>query len=210
MPLSGSNLGYFTKNTTINGFNQKVQVDTGGNVKIKYVILDTNNKGSQLYQTYMVDLTSEVLQFAGKSINFPGGLSPSPDSSCWFEKNAVCTGGKMFCFGTHIQYIVNMDVCVDVFYCHVLYLSILNCHIIKLPVFIIRCRGYLHHCGVFCHLDSGCRRAQYNSLCQVQSTNPNWFTCTFSFHLLILFFWFKDDLWDNLRIRPLFKWNSYL
>ncbi|XP_026232423.1 retinal guanylyl cyclase 2 [Anabas testudineus] len=93
MPLSGSNLAYFTKNTTFIGFNQKVQVDTGGKVKMKYVILDTNNKGSQLYQTYVVDLTSEVLQFAGKSINFPGGSSPSADSSCWFEKNAVCTGG---------------------------------------------------------------------------------------------------------------------
>lgn len=117
MPPSGSNLAYFTKNTTINGFNQKVQVDTGGNVKMKYVILDTNNKGSQLYQTYMVDLTSEVLQFAGKSINFPGGSSPSPDSSCWFEKNAVCTGGKMFCFGMRIYCEHGYSwVCMDVFY----------------------------------------------------------------------------------------------
>lgn len=117
MPLSGSNLAYFTKNTTFNGFNQKVQVDTDGKVKTKYVILDTNNKGSQLYQTYMVDLTSEELQFAGRSINFPGGSPPSSDSSCWFEKNAVCTGGKMFCFGMHINCEYGCSwVCMDLFY----------------------------------------------------------------------------------------------
>lgn len=94
MQLSGSNIAFFTRNTTFSGFNQKVQVATDGKVKTNYVILDTNNKGSQLYQTYMVDLTSEVLRFAGKSINFPGGSAPVSDFSCWFDQNAVCTGGK--------------------------------------------------------------------------------------------------------------------
>lgn len=104
MPLTGSNLAYFAKNTTFSGFNQKVQVETDGKIWTRYVILDTNNKGSQLYQTYMVDLVSEGLQFAGKAINFPGGSPPSPDSICWFEKNAVCTGGKKCC----AQYMANM------------------------------------------------------------------------------------------------------
>uniref|UniRef100_A0A665US34 Guanylate cyclase n=1 Tax=Echeneis naucrates TaxID=173247 RepID=A0A665US34_ECHNA len=89
MQLSGSNLAYFTKNTTFSGFNQKVKVDTAREVKTNYVILDTDNSGSQLYQTYMVDLTSGVLRFAGRSIHFPGGSPPSPDSSCWFEKNVI-------------------------------------------------------------------------------------------------------------------------
>ncbi|XP_055370084.1 retinal guanylyl cyclase 2 isoform X2 [Betta splendens] len=93
MPLNGSNLAYFSKNTSFNGFNQKIQVEASGKVRCNYVILDTNNKGSQLYQTYMVDLASGGLQFAGKSIHFPGGSPPSPDSICWFQKNAVCTGG---------------------------------------------------------------------------------------------------------------------
>uniref|UniRef100_A0A665UT38 Guanylate cyclase n=1 Tax=Echeneis naucrates TaxID=173247 RepID=A0A665UT38_ECHNA len=98
MQLSGSNLAYFTKNTTFSGFNQKVKVDTAREVKTNYVILDTDNSGSQLYQTYMVDLTSGVLRFAGRSIHFPGGSPPSPDSSCWFEKNAICSGGTIFQF----------------------------------------------------------------------------------------------------------------
>ncbi|KAM7399604.1 hypothetical protein PAMP_018868 [Pampus punctatissimus] len=93
MRLSGSNLAYFTKNTTFDGFNQKIRVDTSGDIKTHYVILDTDNKGSQLYQTYLVDLTSGVLRFAGRSINFPGGSPPPSDSSCWFDKTDVCTGG---------------------------------------------------------------------------------------------------------------------
>lgn len=92
MRLSGSNLAYFTRNTTFSGFNQKVRVDTGGDVMTNYVILDSS--GSQLYQTYLVDLTSGVLRFAGRSIHFPGGSPPPSDSSCWFDKNGVCTGGK--------------------------------------------------------------------------------------------------------------------
>ncbi|XP_070685044.1 retinal guanylyl cyclase 2 [Pempheris klunzingeri] len=93
MRLSGSNLAHSTKNTTFSGFNQKVRVDTAGDVKTNYVVLDSDNTGSQLYQTYLVDLTSGVLRFAGRSINFPGGSPPPSDSSCWFDKNAVCTGG---------------------------------------------------------------------------------------------------------------------
>uniref|UniRef100_A0A671W275 Guanylate cyclase n=1 Tax=Sparus aurata TaxID=8175 RepID=A0A671W275_SPAAU len=101
MRLSGSNLAYFTKNSTFSGFNQKVWVDTGGDVKTNYVILDTDNRGSQLYQTYLVDVTAGVLRFAGRSIHFPGGSPPPSDSSCWFEKNAICKGGER-----HVTYII--------------------------------------------------------------------------------------------------------
>ncbi|XP_050921419.1 retinal guanylyl cyclase 2 [Lates calcarifer] len=97
--LSASNLAYFTRNTVFTGFNQKIQVDEAGNVKTNYVVLDTDNTRGQLYQTYSVDLISGVLRFAGRSINFPGGSPPPSDSNCWFEKNAVCTGGKTFHFG---------------------------------------------------------------------------------------------------------------
>ncbi|XP_077964327.1 retinal guanylyl cyclase 2 [Gasterosteus aculeatus] len=93
MPLSGSNLAYFVKNTTFTGFNQKVKVNTGGEVKTNYVILDSDNRGGKLYQTYLVDLTTGSLRFAGRSIQFPGGYPPPSDSSCWFDKNVMCTGG---------------------------------------------------------------------------------------------------------------------
>lgn len=98
--LSGSNLAFFAKNITFSGFNQVVKVDNRGDVKTSYVILDTDNTGGQLYQTYTVDLRSGRLRFAGRSINFPGGSPPPSDSTCWFDKTAICTGGGCFHFGT--------------------------------------------------------------------------------------------------------------
>lgn len=95
MPLSGSNLAFFTRNITFSGFNQKVKVDKRGVIQTNYVILDTDNTGGQLYQTYMVDMASGKLRFAGRSINFPGGSPPPSDSSCWFDKTAICTGGEV-------------------------------------------------------------------------------------------------------------------
>uniref|UniRef100_A0A3Q3VVD5 Guanylate cyclase n=1 Tax=Mola mola TaxID=94237 RepID=A0A3Q3VVD5_MOLML len=93
LQLTGSNLAHFVKNTTFSGFNQKVKLDNRGEVRTSYVILDSDNTGSQLYQTYMVDLASGQLCFAGRSINFPGGSPPPSDSNCWFYKNGICTGG---------------------------------------------------------------------------------------------------------------------
>ncbi|XP_008424221.1 retinal guanylyl cyclase 2 [Poecilia reticulata] len=93
MLLSGSNLAYFSKNTSFNGFNQKVLVDTSGEVKTNYVILDSDSRSSQLYQAYIVDLKAGELRFAGRSIHFPGGSPPTADSLCWFDENVICTGG---------------------------------------------------------------------------------------------------------------------
>ncbi|KAK1899961.1 Retinal guanylyl cyclase 2 [Dissostichus eleginoides] len=91
--LSGVNLAYFTKNTNFTGFNQRITVDAAGDVLTKYVILDSDGIGSQLYQTFLLDLKSRVLSFAGNSIHYPGGYPPPSDSNCWFDKNVLCTGG---------------------------------------------------------------------------------------------------------------------
>lgn len=189
MQLSGSNLAYFTKNTTFSGFNQKVQMDTAGEVKTNYVVLDTDNSGSQLYQTYVVDLTSGVLRFAGRSINFPGGSPPPSDSNCWFEKNGVCTGGTIFRFGIcmHSCLCLNMGAhgfvwmkssrLYGIFFIpFVVYSSTLLSHShIKLFVVILRCGGHLYRSGAGCHLDSCRRRAWNKSLYPVQPLNRNSF-----------------------------------
>lgn len=94
MPLSGPNLAYFAKNINFAGFSHNVKVDNRGEVRTSYVILDSDGTGSQLYQTYTVDLTAGRLRFAGRSISFPGGAPPSSDSVCWFDKSAICTGGQ--------------------------------------------------------------------------------------------------------------------
>lgn len=148
MLLSGSNMAYFTKNITFNGFNQKVKVDTSGTVKTSYIILDTDNRGSQLYQTYLVDLTSGVLRFAGRSIHFPGRSPPPSDSSCWFDEGTVCTGGMR----------------IKCTYCH---LSITLLY----PTIILRCGDHLHHDSVSRHPLPGCRRPHNKSLYQVNMQN---------------------------------------
>uniref|UniRef100_A0A3B4AR60 guanylate cyclase n=1 Tax=Periophthalmus magnuspinnatus TaxID=409849 RepID=A0A3B4AR60_9GOBI len=97
MTLSGSNLVYFTRNIVFNGFNQQYVVDKAGEVKTNYIVLDTD-KGYTLYQTYLVDLKTSKLQFAGKSIFFPGGGPPPSDSICWFDPTIPCTGGKVVAY----------------------------------------------------------------------------------------------------------------
>lgn len=93
--LSGSNLAYFTRNITFKGFNQNIRIDSQGESQTNYVILDTDGWGSQMYRCYLVELSTGMLRFAGKSIHFPGGSPPSSDSSCWFDPEAVCTGGSI-------------------------------------------------------------------------------------------------------------------
>uniref|UniRef100_A0A8C7U8X5 Guanylate cyclase n=1 Tax=Oncorhynchus mykiss TaxID=8022 RepID=A0A8C7U8X5_ONCMY len=92
--LSGTNLAYFTRNMTFSGFNQKIQIDTEGESQTNYVILDSDGWEGQLYRSYLVDLSADMVRFAGKSIHFPGGSPPPSDSSCWFEPNIICTGGR--------------------------------------------------------------------------------------------------------------------
>ncbi|KAA0702098.1 Retinal guanylyl cyclase 2 [Triplophysa tibetana] len=91
--LSGTNLAFFAKNITFTGFNQNIRIDPQGNGRTSYVILDADGWGAQLYRCFQVDLTSDMVLFAGTPINFPGGSPPPSDSSCWFDPNAICTGG---------------------------------------------------------------------------------------------------------------------
>uniref|UniRef100_A0A8B9GVI2 Guanylate cyclase n=1 Tax=Astyanax mexicanus TaxID=7994 RepID=A0A8B9GVI2_ASTMX len=91
--LSGSNLALYTRNVTFTGFNQNITIDSQGEGQTNYVILDTDGWETNLYLCYLVDLGSDMVRFAGKSINYPGGSPPPADSSCWFDPNAICTGG---------------------------------------------------------------------------------------------------------------------
>uniref|UniRef100_W5JXJ2 Guanylate cyclase n=1 Tax=Astyanax mexicanus TaxID=7994 RepID=W5JXJ2_ASTMX len=107
--LSGSNLALYTRNVTFTGFNQNITIDSQGEGQTNYVILDTDGWGTNLYLCYLVDLGSDMVRFAGKSINYPGGSPPPADSSCWFDPNAICTGG------VEIVYVIIVFVIVFVF-----------------------------------------------------------------------------------------------
>lgn len=91
--FSGTNLAFYTRNLTFRGFNQNIQIDSQGDGQTNYVILDTDGLGTDLYLCYLVDLGSNMVRYAGRSIHYPGGSSPSADSSCWFNPKTICTGG---------------------------------------------------------------------------------------------------------------------
>ncbi|KAL0973346.1 hypothetical protein UPYG_G00202270 [Umbra pygmaea] len=106
--LSGTNLAFFTRNMTFSGFNENIQINTEGESQTNYVILDSDGWDNQLYRSYLVDLTADIVRFAGKSIHFPGGSPPPSDSGCWFEPNTICTGG------VEITYIIVVFVIISV------------------------------------------------------------------------------------------------
>ncbi|XP_043913219.1 retinal guanylyl cyclase 2 [Protopterus annectens] len=91
--VSGRNLVRFSKNMEFDGFNQKIRTDFSGNGYTNYVILDTDRKGKELHRTYMVDMEADMVRFMGRPIHFPRGVSPKPDSDCWFSRGKICTGG---------------------------------------------------------------------------------------------------------------------
>ncbi|MCJ8740375.1 hypothetical protein PDJAM_G00058240 [Pangasius djambal] len=91
--FSGTNLAFYTRNLTFPGFNQNIQIDSQGDGQTNYVILDSDGWGTDLYLCYLVDLGSNMVRYAGRSIHYPGGSAPSADSSCWFNPKTICTGG---------------------------------------------------------------------------------------------------------------------
>ncbi|XP_066106125.1 retinal guanylyl cyclase 2 isoform X2 [Saccopteryx bilineata] len=82
-----------SRNMQFYGFNQLIKTDANGNGISEYVILDTNWKEWELHSTYTVDMETELLQFRGTPIHFPGGRPPRADAKCWFAKGKICQGG---------------------------------------------------------------------------------------------------------------------
>ncbi|XP_069496134.1 retinal guanylyl cyclase 2-like [Ambystoma mexicanum] len=91
--ISGTNLAEYTKNLDFAGFSHRLFTDGKGNGLNDYVVLDTDGKVNQLFPTYAVELSSNLVRFLGKTIRFPGGTPPPADSSCWFDPDTLCIGG---------------------------------------------------------------------------------------------------------------------
>lgn len=128
--FSGSNLAFFTRNVTFSGFNQDIRTDAQGSGQTKYVILDTDGWGTQLYRCFQVDMTLDMVLFAGKSINFPAGSPPPSDSSCWFDPNAICTGGTTDTHKfLHILHSFSFERETDIWLLKVFYFSLKVTHI---------------------------------------------------------------------------------
>ncbi|XP_075707155.1 retinal guanylyl cyclase 2-like [Rhinoderma darwinii] len=91
--ISGANLVEYTKNLDYPGFTNMLYTDGKGNGLSSFVVLDTDGKMNQLFPTYSVEMSSNLVRFLGKTIRFPGGTPPPADSSCWFDSDTLCIGG---------------------------------------------------------------------------------------------------------------------
>lgn len=92
--MSGTNLVEYTKNLDYPGFTHMLYTDGKGNGLSSFVVLDTDGKINQLFPTYSVEVGINLVRFLGKTIRFPGGTPPTADSSCWFDPDTLCIGGK--------------------------------------------------------------------------------------------------------------------
>nr|XP_016852948.1 PREDICTED: retinal guanylyl cyclase 2-like [Anolis carolinensis] len=92
--LFGTLLTQHVKNLDFAGFSRRVQMDSKGRPLAKYVILDSDGKGSRLLPTYLLVTSSKLLQPLGRGIHFPGGNLLPEDSSCWFDPGVLCIRGS--------------------------------------------------------------------------------------------------------------------
>lgn len=93
--VSGANIAEHTKNFSFAGFSHQVETDSCGKGLSNYVILDTDGRGNQLFPTHLLDMSSDSVKSLDRAIHFPSGAPPKPDSSCWFNPDVLCTGGKI-------------------------------------------------------------------------------------------------------------------
>uniref|UniRef100_A0A6Q2WS68 Guanylate cyclase n=1 Tax=Esox lucius TaxID=8010 RepID=A0A6Q2WS68_ESOLU len=91
--MSGANLVHHSRNMAFYGFSQRFRTNGSGVSLQDYVVLDTDGKSWHLLPTHRVDMDAGTVRSLGRSIHFPGGAQPSPDSSCWFVPGMLCKGG---------------------------------------------------------------------------------------------------------------------
>uniref|UniRef100_A0A8C9W873 Guanylate cyclase n=1 Tax=Scleropages formosus TaxID=113540 RepID=A0A8C9W873_SCLFO len=81
------------------GFNQPLRSGRNGEgMQGRYVVLDTDGRGSSLRSTHALEAAHTYgdiggLKYYGRAIHFPGS-SPSSDATCWFSPNTACSGGE--------------------------------------------------------------------------------------------------------------------
>uniref|UniRef100_A0A6Q2Z5N4 Guanylate cyclase n=1 Tax=Esox lucius TaxID=8010 RepID=A0A6Q2Z5N4_ESOLU len=90
--MSGANLVHHSRNMAFYGFSQRFRTNGSGVSLQDYVVLDTDGKSWHLLPTHRVDMDAGTVRSLGRSIHFPGGAQPSPDSSCWFVPGMLCKG----------------------------------------------------------------------------------------------------------------------
>ncbi|XP_063004744.1 retinal guanylyl cyclase 2 isoform X1 [Melospiza melodia melodia] len=90
---SGATIAEHTKNFSFPGFSHQVETDSCGKGLDKYVVLDTDGHGNQLFPTHLLDMSAASVLPLGRAIHFPNEIPPKPDPSCWFDPDVLCTEG---------------------------------------------------------------------------------------------------------------------
>ncbi|XP_064205382.1 retinal guanylyl cyclase 2 isoform X2 [Anguilla rostrata] len=91
--LSGASLARHTRSLAFAGFSQRVRTNSSGACLLDYAVLDTDGQSCALHPTHRVATETGAVRFLGHHIHFPHGSAPKADSSCWFTRGKLCTGG---------------------------------------------------------------------------------------------------------------------
>uniref|UniRef100_A0A8D0BTE5 Guanylate cyclase n=1 Tax=Salvator merianae TaxID=96440 RepID=A0A8D0BTE5_SALMN len=88
---SGATLTQHVKNLDFAGFNRRVQADSKGRPVAKYVILDSDRKGSQLAPVFLLNPSSGSVHSLGRAVHFPGGRPPPDFASVSWDYAGIAT-----------------------------------------------------------------------------------------------------------------------
>ncbi|XP_040037246.1 retinal guanylyl cyclase 2 [Gasterosteus aculeatus] len=91
--MSGSNLARHAANMDFQGFSHRIRTSDSGAALLDFLILDTDGVSWELKPTHRIDMEAGAVRFIGREIHFPRGYGPRKDSSCWFTRGVLCSGG---------------------------------------------------------------------------------------------------------------------
>uniref|UniRef100_A0AAQ4PIV4 Guanylate cyclase n=1 Tax=Gasterosteus aculeatus aculeatus TaxID=481459 RepID=A0AAQ4PIV4_GASAC len=102
--MSGSNLARHAANMDFQGFSHRIRTSDSGAALLDFLILDTDGVSWELKPTHRSRRcyfrllfylnTAGAVRFIGREIHFPRGYGPRKDSSCWFTRGVLCSGGQ--------------------------------------------------------------------------------------------------------------------
>uniref|UniRef100_G3Q4C6 Guanylate cyclase n=1 Tax=Gasterosteus aculeatus aculeatus TaxID=481459 RepID=G3Q4C6_GASAC len=168
--MSGSNLNYMC-DFTAQGFSHRIRTSDSGAALLDFLILDTDGVSWELKPTHRSRRcyfrllfylnTAGAVRFIGREIHFPRGYGPRKDSSCWFTRGVLCSGGQGQTqrTQTHTQVFNNLN--------HVFELDMRHENV---NLFL----GFFHDCGVFAIVTEFCSRGSLEDLLLNDDVKLDW------------------------------------
>ncbi|KAK4805182.1 hypothetical protein QYF61_002767 [Mycteria americana] len=92
--VTGTSVAEHARAFHLEGFCQPFSVTEDGDVRVPYVVLDTDGKGDRLWPVYGLEPGTRGLSYRGHGVHWPRSSSPGTDAGCWFESGSICNGGE--------------------------------------------------------------------------------------------------------------------